>query len=231
MDITRKTIQANRHRIPCIIIEPKESFNTAILIHGYGGCKEELLGLGLRVAECGFTSCLIDLPGHGENLDNFTGDVRGYVNAVIEYYRGSRKIVAIGHSLGGRIALASNAKYVIGISPSLPKEFSAPTREFIKNIRGYRVREQNPDFLWDLHRELPSFDIAAPKKALLLFGSRDVPEIISECKTIQISTNYVLEIYNALHSDIYVNEKVNNIIVRKLKEWKKPMFRPFTVKA
>ena len=80
MDIKKLFIQSNGYNIPSILIEPPESSGIVIIIHGYGGSKEEQLGSGWRISLSGFTSCLIDLPGHGENTDYFDGDIKSYID-------------------------------------------------------------------------------------------------------------------------------------------------------
>jgi hypothetical protein len=219
MNINRILIQKNGFNIPSIIIEPTDSLGIVIIIHGYGGSKEEQLGLGWRIAEAGYTSCLIDLPGHGENLDYFDGEIKLYVDSVIDYHKDKNKIVVIGHSVGGRLSLTSQANYVIGISPTLIQDFSNETKGFIKNIRSYRVRERDDEFLWILHRQLPLFDLTENKAAIVIFGTRDVPEIVNSCKSIQENSNIVFEIDKALHNDIYLNERVFEIIISQIKKW------------
>jgi dienelactone hydrolase len=221
MNINRISIRKNGFDIPAILIEPPDSFGIVIIIHGYGGCKEEQLGLGWRISEVGLTSCLIDLPGHGENMDYFGGDIKLCVDSLIDYFKNKNRIIVIGHSVGGRLSLTSQADHVIGISPTLGKDFSNETKGFIKNIRSYRVREQDDEFLWLLHKQLPSFELTEGKKALIIFGSRDVPEIADSCKRIKENSNIVFEIDKALHNDIYLNEKVFEIIINTIKDWTK----------
>jgi hypothetical protein len=219
MNINRISIQKNGFNIPSIVIEPTDSLGIVIIIHGYGGSKEEQLGLGRRISEAGFTTCLIDLPGHGENIDYFDGDIKLYVDSVIDYYKNKSKIVVIGHSVGGRLSLTSQANYVIGISPTLVQDFSNETKGFIKNIRSYRARERDNEFLWILHRQLPLFDLTENKAAIIIFGTRDVSEIVNSCKSIQQNSNIVFEIDKALHNDIYLNERVFEIIISQIKKW------------
>jgi pimeloyl-ACP methyl ester carboxylesterase len=53
--------------IPTIKISTSFYSPNAIIIHGYGGNKEEQLGLSFRIATLGFNTFTIDLRGHGEN--------------------------------------------------------------------------------------------------------------------------------------------------------------------
>ena len=66
MNIKREIIQADGFSIPCVIVTPPISRGAALIVHGYGGCKEEQLGLAWRVAETGVTACAMDHRGHGE---------------------------------------------------------------------------------------------------------------------------------------------------------------------
>jgi Serine aminopeptidase, S33 len=219
MNIKKDTIRTNGFTVPSVLIKPADSLGTVIIIHGYGGSKEEQLGLGWRISDAGFTSCLIDLPGHGENLDYFDGDIKLYVDSVTKYYQNKGKTAVIGHSVGGRLSLTSQADYVIGISPTLVKDFGNETKGFIKNIRSYRVRELDNDFLWTLHGQLPLFELTERKNAIILFGTRDVPEIAGACRRIQKESDIVFEIDKAFHNDIYLNEKVFTIITNQLIQW------------
>ncbi|SMC21757.1 hypothetical protein SAMN02745134_01439 [Clostridium acidisoli DSM 12555] len=66
MNITRETIKGNGFSVPSIVFTPSDLQGAAVIIHGYGGSKEEQLGLAYRVAEAGLKTFVIDLRGHGE---------------------------------------------------------------------------------------------------------------------------------------------------------------------
>ena len=220
MNIKRISIQTKGFTIPGIMIESPGSMGMVIIIHGYGGTKEEQLGLGWRIAESGFSACMIDLPGHGENTDYFEGDIKSYVDSLTDYFKENNNIiVTLGHSLGGRLSLISNADYVIGLSPTLINDFKSYTKFFVKNNRSYRVRERDDEFLWSLFKELPQFDANNGSNALIIFGTRDIPEIVNSCRKAQNDKTKVIEIDEALHGDIYLNEKVFEIIINQLKQW------------
>lgn len=220
MLITRKIILSNGYNIPCAEIEPQDSKGIIIFIHGYGGNKEELIGLGWRTSESGFKSCIIDLPGHGENKGIFDEKTDKCIEAVIDYYaKETDKLALIGHSIGGRLALASKAKMAIGISPTLISTFSSETKTLITNLRSYRVRESNADVLWDLHKNLPGYDFTKKEKSLIIYGSRDFPEILDSCNNINDNFTEVIKIENALHGDIIANEDAVNIISTCLNKW------------
>src|SRR5271157_6042721 len=113
------TIADSDHRIPAIRISPENPVGAAVVVHGYGGCKEEQLGLAWRVAQSGLVADCIDLRGHGDNPRPFDATVLDDVEIAIRNCREFGKVVAIGHSLGGRLSLTSSADFAIGISPPL----------------------------------------------------------------------------------------------------------------
>ena len=85
MKIEREFIEADGFGIPCVILTPSVSHGAAVVVHGYGGCKEEQLGLAWRIAEIGITACAIDHRGHGEHKLPLGEDVLQDVETVIKY--------------------------------------------------------------------------------------------------------------------------------------------------
>jgi dienelactone hydrolase len=53
MNTYRYDIKNGNVEIPAIMIEPAAPKGAAVVIHGYGGCKEEQLGMAWRIAEKG----------------------------------------------------------------------------------------------------------------------------------------------------------------------------------
>jgi pimeloyl-ACP methyl ester carboxylesterase len=219
MNIERKLIQAGRLNIPCVILTPPASHGTAVIVHGYGGCKEEQLALAWRVAEIGITACAIDHRGHGEHKLPLDEDVLQDVETAIKYCRGFGKVAAIGHSSGGRLSLISSADFAIGISPALSTAYSAETQRIIKDLRSYRVRESFSNVNFETLKKLPVWQSSDNKPTLIVFGSRDVLEIVSSCKELKTRGNHVIEIDQALHNDIFLLEETFAQVVKKLGEW------------
>jgi alpha-beta hydrolase superfamily lysophospholipase len=219
MDIERKIIQADGFGIPCAILRPAVSHGAAVLVHGYGGCKEEQLGLAWRVAEVGITACVIDHRGHGEHKLPLDENVLQDVEAVIAYCRGFGKVVAIGHSSGGRLSLISSADFAIGISPALKTAYSPGTERIITDLRSYRVRESFPGVNFEILKKLPVWQSVGHERALILFGSRDVPEIVSSCKELKEKGNPAIKIDQALHNDIFLLEETFGQVTKQLREW------------
>jgi len=186
MKIKRETIYANGINIPSIVLIPYNSIGVAVITHGYGGCKEEQLGLAYRVAELGITTCVIDLRGHGENTNLFDGNILLDIEDVIKYGRNfGQKVVAIGHSLGGRLSLISSADYAVGISPALNGNFSEKTQEILNNMRGYRVKQSSNEKLFKVIETLPTLNDDNSKNKMIIYGSRDVPEIINSSSNLK----------------------------------------------
>ena len=219
MNIKRELIQADEFGIPCVILTPPVSHGAAVVVHGYGGCKEEQLGLAWRVAEIGLTTCAIDHRGHGEHKLPLDEDVLQDVETAIKYCRSIGKVAALGHSSGGRLCLISSADFAIGISPALETTYSAETERIINAMRGYRVRESFSGVNFELLKKLPVPQSIDNARTLMLFGSRDVPEIVSSCKELKAKGNHVIEIDQALHNDIFLLEETFGRVVKKLGEW------------
>jgi len=219
MNIKREIIQADGFGIPCVIVTPPDSRGAALIVHGYGGCKEEQLGLAWRVAEAGITACAIDHRGHGEHKLPLDEGVVHDVETAITYCRRFGKVAAIGHSSGGRICLMTSADFALGISPALKTTYSPETQGIITMMRSYRVRESFAGVNFEVLKKLPVPRSIHKERGLILFGSRDVPEIVAACKELQAQGNPVIEIDRALHGDIFLLEETFGRVVKQLAVW------------
>jgi len=218
MNLERAVIQGDGFAVPCVILKPPVSRGAAVIVHGYGGSKEEQLGLAWRIAEIGITACAIDHRGHGEHKLPLDEDVLQDLEAAITYCRRFGKVAAIGHSLGGRLCLISSADFAIGISPALKSEYSAETEKIVKGMRSYRARESFPGANFEILRKLPVPQSIDNTRTLILFGSRDVPEIVSACKELK-KDGLAVEINQGLHADIFLLEETFQQVVKKLRAW------------
>ncbi|MDP4121088.1 MAG: alpha/beta fold hydrolase [Bacillota bacterium] len=219
MNIERQLIYGKEFSIPSIMLIPSNSKGAAVITHGYGGCKEEQLGLAWRVAEIGITTCVIDLRGHGENDQLLDENVDKDLEIAIQYCKRFGKVVAIGHSLGGRLSLLSKADYAIGLSPALNRKFSNQTQETIKALRSYRVKEISPNINFETLNKLPKLQFTYQKNSEIIFGSRDVPEIIASCSELKEKGLKVIKIDDAMHNDIFLQETTFKYIIEQLKDW------------
>lgn len=219
LNIERLAIKSGKHEIPAVIISPVEPRGGAVIAHGYGGCKEELLGLAWRVAEQGFAACAIDLRGHGEHQLAMDKEFQTDMEAAIRYCRRFGRVVAIGHSLGGRLALMSSADFAIGISPPLDPHYCARTQELLQKVRSYRVKQESADAVFDYLSSLPANPQDRTGRTLIIYGSRDVQEIVASCNELSASGANVQRIEEAKHGDTYQLERTFEIIWDQLGEW------------
>ncbi len=81
------------------------------------------------------------------------------------------------------------------------------------------MRESFSGVNFEILRKLPIWQPIDNERALILFGSRDVPEIASSCKELKIKGSHVIEINRALHNDIFLLEETFGHVMRQLGEW------------
>ena len=115
--------------------------------------------------------------------------------------------------------MVSSGDFTIGISPALNTTYSAETRQIINSMRGYRARESFSGVNFEVLQNLPAPQLIDTSRTLILFGSRDVPEIISSCRELKANGNPVIEINQALHNDIFLLEETFGHVQKKLGEW------------
>jgi dienelactone hydrolase len=217
MNVERIAIETEGYNIPAVLISPPAASSAAVVIHGYGGCKEEQLGLAFRIAERGIAACAIDLRGHGEHPLPLDEKVMDDVSAAIRHCRPYGKVAAVGHSLGARLALLNDADFVIGISPPMVSTFGPQTRMILKEMRSYRVREEIDIF--EVFEKLPVYKPSNSNSILLIYGERDVPEIKETCSALKARGEKVAKIDKALHSDIFLLEPTFEKVCLQLDEW------------
>jgi alpha-beta hydrolase superfamily lysophospholipase len=75
--------------------KPSNSKGAVVEVHGYGGFKEETLGLAWRIAEKGFTTGVIDLRGHGEHLLDLDKNILSDLETAISHFRYYGKVTAL----------------------------------------------------------------------------------------------------------------------------------------
>ena len=221
MDIKKQIIKGDDFEVPSIVLTPDNFKGAAIIVPGYGGSKEEELGLSYRVAEAGFKTFAIDFRGHGENTSCFDENIILDLETSINYCKAFGKVVVIGHSLGGRIALTSSSDYAIGISPALNTNFSENTMNLLMSARDYRVKQKSEGIIKKVIKDISVFDFKDDNKRAIIYGSRDIPEIISVCENYKntAKNSSIIEIYNALHSDICTLEDTFKNIIKQLGEF------------
>lgn len=217
--VFRSSIYGNGFEIPYITISYPDPKGVAVIIHGYGECKEDLLGLSWKVAEAGLAVYCIDLRGHGEHMSPFGSEIVQDVEYSLNSRRTYGKVIAIGYSLGGRLALLSQTDYAIAISPLLNKEYSEETHKILMDLRTNKINEESPDSVFEILKELPLYVYNKDKPAKIIFGSRDAPEIVRDCLELKKSGVIFREVENGLRSDTFNLQSTFDEIVESMKTW------------
>ncbi|MBX6341411.1 MAG: alpha/beta fold hydrolase [Thermomicrobiaceae bacterium] len=104
-------------RLPAWLLPaPDPAAPTIIALHGHGGCKSDLLGIGKALWQRGFNCLVFDY--HGAGLADGSGSTLGYretadalavIQWVAEHLPGS-PIGLIGFSMGGAVAILAAAR-------------------------------------------------------------------------------------------------------------------------
>ena len=205
------------HSIPAYLLEPEAARGAAVICHGYGGAKEEMLALALAVVEgAGCRALCLDLRGHGENLTPLGAGVLEDGQAALDYLAADRPVVAIGHSLGGRLALMANADLAVAVSPAAVQEISPQGRWMFENFPSPFVREPYSGYVVELLAQLGD----VPRRVtpcLLIHAARDIPNIIAGTKELaqRLPRATLHEISAHLRPDV----SSENGLVRYLPRW------------
>lgn len=165
------------YTIPAYLILPPKPLAGVAVCHGYGGVKEEMLGLATRLAEHGFAALAFDLRGHGENYAPIGPEMPLDFAAAVAYARRFGPGFAAGHSLGGRLALMSDADAVVAVSPAVVQEISPMGKWMFENFPSPTVREPYSGYVVELLQALGDVSDDAPR-ALALAGTHDILNII-----------------------------------------------------
>lgn len=179
MEFTRLTqIQTkDGHPVPAYLFLPMSPAAGVAVAHGYGGGKEQMLGLAARLAEQDLAACVFDIRGHGEHPAPLGPGMLEDLEATLAFLRRFGRVAAVGHSLGGRLALACSADIVVAISPALPQRPSEEGRAMLTHFGSTAVRAQARDEILGLLRTMPP-PPAIPRPTLLLHAAGDIPSLI-----------------------------------------------------
>ena len=107
------------------VVQP--ALPTTVLVHGLDSCKETWADVAADLAKGGYPAVAVDLRGHGESP---IGDPQSFsphtlamdVLAATEALGISGRVVLVGHSMGGRVAMriaAMDAERVQQVLPFL----------------------------------------------------------------------------------------------------------------
>ncbi len=204
------------HGIPAFLVAPASPKGGVAVCHGYGGSKEQMLGIAVAIAERGAAALAIDLCGHGENRAPIGPGMREELEAAVAYVRRWGKTGAIGHSLGGRLALMSSADVMVAMSPSVMMQMSPQGKWMFENLPSPGVREPYSGYVVELLEKLgPVRPHSRP--CLLLYSERDIPALLES------STGLAAQLPGAekrvVTEDIRPDLQHENAFIRYLPRW------------
>ncbi len=165
------------HVVPAYLLRPAFATGAVALAHGYGGCKEHMLGLAARLAEGNLAACVFDIRGHGEHPASLDAAMLEDLQAILAFLRQFGRVAAVGHSLGGRLALMSSADAVVAISPALPQRPSEEGRAMLIHFGSTAVRARATGEILEILRAMPP-PVTTSRPTLLLHAQDDVPSLI-----------------------------------------------------
>jgi pimeloyl-ACP methyl ester carboxylesterase len=218
MDFQRVTDLAapDGHAIPAFLLSPFSPLGGAVVCHGYGGAKEQMLGVAASVAEKGIAAIAIDLCGHGENTAPIGPAMRDELEAALTYIRRFGRAAVVGHSLGGRLALMSSADVMVAMSPSVMMQMSAQGKWMFENLPSPGVREPYPGYVLELLDQLgpvPSHRHAC----LLLYSERDIQTLLDSATSLQ--SQLPLAETRLVSEDMRPDVQHENGLIRYLPRW------------
>jgi len=161
------------HAIPALLFSPASPRGGAVVCHGYGASKEEMLGVAAAVAEKGTAALVIDLCGHGENAAPIGPAMREELEAAIAFVRRFGRTAVVGHSLGGRLALMSSADVMVAMAPSVMMQMSPQGKWMFENLASPSVREPYKGYVIELLEKLGNVPPHG-RPCLLVYSERDV---------------------------------------------------------
>jgi len=211
-------VASDGHGIPALMLAPEAPRSGAVLLHPYGGNKEQMLGMALALAELQAVATLvIDNCGHGENQFALgPAPLLDEMESAIRRMQAYGSVSCSGISLGGRLALMSSADCMVAISPAVVSEISPQGKWMFENLPSPAVREPYSGYVNELLQQLgpvPEHD----KPCLLLYAERDIPMILQGAEELhkRLSRSEVRYITRDLRPDI----QHDNGLIRYLPRW------------
>ena len=165
------------HQVPAYLLTPRRATAGAVLVHGYGGCKEQMLGVAAGLADSGCAVLCVDLRGHGEHPAPLGSGLLLDLEAGLSRLRSAGRTIAVGHSLGGRLALMSSADLAVAISPALPSRPSDEGRQMLLHFGSTAVRAASPSQILQLLQEMGPVP-SSNRSRLVIHAKGDIPSLI-----------------------------------------------------
>ncbi len=204
------------HPIPGYLFSPASPRGGAVVCHGYGGSKEQMLGIAVAVAEKGTAALTIDLCGHGENMAPIGPGMRDELEAAIAFVRRFGKAAVIGHSLGGRLALMSSADIMVAMSPSVMVQMSPQGKWMFENLPSPGVREPHTGYVLELLEKLGPI-ASHGRPCLLLYAERDIQALLDSAAGLQ--AQLPMSEKRLVSADIRPDVQHDHGLIRYLPRW------------
>ena len=207
---------ADGHNIPAFLFTPPTPRGAAVVVHGYGASKEQMLGVAEALVEKKLAALVIDLCGHGENRFAIGAAMRDEVDAAVAYARRFGKVAVVGHSLGGRLALMSSADAIVAMSTSVMVQMSPQGKWMFENLPSPGIREPYSGYVLELLEALgpvPSHD----RLCLLLYAERDLQALLDGAGDLQ--ANLPRAEKRIVSDDIRPDVQHENGFIRYLPRW------------
>lgn len=196
-----------------------------LVIHGYGGNSEEMLGLAVGIAcRLEVRMLVFDLPGHncvgaGLRQSGEPDELLTRAAALLCIEAAASALTEpsffIGHSLGARLGLEAGLPLAVVISMPGPADFSGSRRELLTTLRARRVREVAP---FRGLEEILSGGVEPAPETLLLRAARDIDSVKTLADEWQARGIRCLKISDSNHNDIVSSHGAREAIADWLKE-------------
>ncbi|MHB1326455.1 MAG: alpha/beta fold hydrolase [Thermoleophilia bacterium] len=187
-----------------------------LVIHGYGGNSEEMLGLTVDLASrLALRMLVFTLPGHGFPASQPLTRRAALLSLKSALAALENPDFLIGHSLGARLGLAAGLPTAVLLSMPGSADFDGSRQELLRTLRVRRVTEGPP--LQGLE-EILTAEVEPAARTLMLRATRE-PESVKSlaiawakrgipCRTIRDSS----------HNDIISSPETRKVIAKWLQE-------------
>jgi dienelactone hydrolase len=203
MLVRRIELDSDDHFTPAWEVSPESSpRGGAAIFHGYGSAKESMLGLALALCGAGLACTVPDVCGHGEHPEPLGPSVLDDVRRTVAHTKRHGPVLAVGHSMGARLAMLADADAVVAISPALPVQPSPEGMYALRTFPTPRVRQERPGQVVEILRDLPMRP-SRPVPVLVLLGEGDIPSIrraaedlvssLQEAELVTVAEGMILE--------------------------------------
>lgn len=204
------------HILPAYLFLPGSPRGGALVLPGYGGTKEQMLGIAAAIAEHGVAALAVDPCGHGENTAPIGTIMCDEVEAGVRYARRFGRTAAVGLSLGGRLALMSSADCMVAISPAVIQQMSPQGKWMFENFPSPAVREPYSGYVVELLEALGPF-AGHHRPCLLLYAERDIPAILDAADALKAVLPHAELRY--ITADLRPDVKHEHGLIRYLPRW------------